>query len=101
MRLPRPFDRTRLIMPGVLAVEAPAFGGYLQVEQEIALLDRELGGQDLSGVPLLVLCDDAGFVAETLSNFIWATFTRSNPRTTCTGSGASSPTSTGGAGARS
>jgi len=43
------------------------------------VLDRELGGQDLSGLPLLVLCDDAGFTAETVNNFVWVTFTRSNP----------------------
>jgi 4-hydroxy-3-polyprenylbenzoate decarboxylase len=79
LRLPRPFDQARLVMPGVLAVEAPAFPGYGQVEQEIALLDRECSGQDLSGLPLLVLCDDAGFAAATMNNFIWTTFTRSNP----------------------
>jgi 4-hydroxy-3-polyprenylbenzoate decarboxylase len=27
----------------------------------------------------MVLCDDAGFVAKNLDNFVWATFTRSNP----------------------
>ncbi|MBA2604788.1 MAG: UbiD family decarboxylase [Acidobacteria bacterium] len=79
LRLPRPFDRTRLVMPGVLAVEAPPFGGYEGVAGEIALLDRELRGQDLSGLPLLVLCDDAEFTAETVNNFAWVTFTRSNP----------------------
>lgn len=79
LRLPRPFDQARLVLPGVLAVQAPAFRGHEQVEQEIALLDRELAGQDLSGLPLLVLCDDASFVAETMNNFIWTTFTRSNP----------------------
>ena len=29
--------------------------------------------------PMIVLADDAGFVAETLNNFLWVTFTRSNP----------------------
>jgi 4-hydroxy-3-polyprenylbenzoate decarboxylase len=79
LRLPRPFDGARLVMPGVLAIQAPAFQGYAQVEEEIAALDRELGSQDLSGLPLLVLCDDADFVAATVPNFIWTTFTRSNP----------------------
>ena len=79
LRLPRPFDRAVMVMPGVVAVEAPPFGTYEQVGQEMALLDRELRGQDLSGLPLLVLCDDAGFTAETVNNFVWVTFTRSNP----------------------
>jgi 4-hydroxy-3-polyprenylbenzoate decarboxylase len=79
LRLPRPFDRARMVMPGVVAVEAPPFATYEQVGQEIAELDGELRGQDLSGLPLLVLCDDAGFTAETVNNFVWVTFTRSNP----------------------
>lgn len=79
VRMPRPYDQVKLVMPGVLAVQAPAFQGYAHVEQEVALLDRELRGQDLSGLPLLILCDDAAFVAAGVSNFIWTTFTRSNP----------------------
>jgi 4-hydroxy-3-polyprenylbenzoate decarboxylase len=79
VRLPRPFDNARMVMPGVLAVEAPPFASHAEVEREIALLDRELGGQDLSGLPLLVLCDDAAFTAATIDNFVWVTFTRSNP----------------------
>src|SRR5690606_10173911 len=34
---------------------------------------------DLSGVGLIVLCDDASFTSECLNNFLWVTFTRSNP----------------------
>jgi 4-hydroxy-3-polyprenylbenzoate decarboxylase len=79
LHLPPPFDRTRLVMPGVLAVEAPPFGDQDQAEREIALLDRGLAGRDLSGLPLLVLCDDAVFAAESVNNFVWVTFTRSNP----------------------
>ncbi|HVL70214.1 MAG TPA: UbiD family decarboxylase [Vicinamibacterales bacterium] len=79
LRLPRPFGGARLVMPGILAVEAPAFVDYAAVQREIAALDAELGAQDLSGLPLLVLCDDAGFAAASVSNFVWVTFTRSNP----------------------
>jgi 4-hydroxy-3-polyprenylbenzoate decarboxylase len=79
LRLPRPFDRARMIMPGIAAVEAPPFTSYAEVEREVALLDRELRGQDLSGIPLLVLCDDAAFTAASIDNFVWITFTRSNP----------------------
>ncbi|MHB1169370.1 MAG: 3-octaprenyl-4-hydroxybenzoate carboxy-lyase, partial [Longimicrobiales bacterium] len=34
---------------------------------------------DLTGVPLIVLCDDASFTAASIDNFVWVTFTRSNP----------------------
>jgi 4-hydroxy-3-polyprenylbenzoate decarboxylase len=30
-------------------------------------------------LPLFILCDDAGFVADTINNFVWVSFTRSNP----------------------
>jgi 4-hydroxy-3-polyprenylbenzoate decarboxylase len=33
----------------------------------------------LADCPMLILCDDSGFMSEELSNFLWATFTRSNP----------------------
>lgn len=77
--LPRPFDRFRLALPGILAVEAPKFSSYEETEREIAALDHQLRTRDLRGLPLLVLCDDAGFTADTLNNFLWVTFTRSNP----------------------
>ena len=33
----------------------------------------------------MVLCDDAGFTAKNLNNFVWVTFTRSNPATDISG----------------
>jgi 4-hydroxy-3-polyprenylbenzoate decarboxylase len=77
--LPRPFDRHRMVMPGVLVVEAPRYTDDARTAAEIALLDDALRGADLAGVPLLVLCDDAAFTAASISNFVWVTFTRSNP----------------------
>ena len=98
--LPRPFDRFRMIIPGILAVEAPAFSSYEEAQREIDALDARLrermgdaaahtpgratGGAgsragSLDGLPLIVLCDDAGFTSASLSNFLWVAFTRSNP----------------------
>jgi 4-hydroxy-3-polyprenylbenzoate decarboxylase len=77
--LPRPFDGARVVVPGILAVGAPGFPGYDAVEREIAILDEYLRDRDLSGFPLLVLCDDADFTARSVENFVWVTFTRSNP----------------------
>jgi len=37
------------------------------------------GDGPLAGLALLVLCDDAGFTSASLANFLWVTFTRSNP----------------------
>ncbi|HEX8275021.1 MAG TPA: UbiD family decarboxylase [Longimicrobiaceae bacterium] len=77
--LPRPFGRGAMVMPGVLAVEGPRFTTYAEAEREAAALDGGLRGQELSGIPLIVLCDDAEFAAASIDNFVWVTFTRSNP----------------------
>lgn len=77
--LPRPFGRYQMVMPGVLAVEGPAFTGYETAAQEFGVLDGHLRAALPEGLPLLVLCDDAGFTAGSVANFVWITFTRSNP----------------------
>jgi 4-hydroxy-3-polyprenylbenzoate decarboxylase len=38
-----------------------------------------MGLQQLEGWPLIILTEDAPFCAESISNFSWVTFTRSNP----------------------
>ncbi len=35
--------------------------------------------EQLKGFPLIVVVDDADFVSATVNNFLWVTFTRSNP----------------------
>ncbi|HEY1008952.1 MAG: UbiD family decarboxylase [Daejeonella sp.] len=77
--LPRPFDKYKMVMPGILAVDAPTYVDSQQVAQEIRILDESIGFKNLDGLPLIVLCDDAGFTAGTINNFVWVTFTRSNP----------------------
>ncbi len=77
--LPRPFDKYKLVMPGILAVDAPEYLNAQQIGKELSILDESVGFKNLDGLPLIVLCDDAGFTAETINNFVWVTFTRSNP----------------------
>jgi 4-hydroxy-3-polyprenylbenzoate decarboxylase len=77
--MPRTFDKFKMVMPGVLAIEAPPFGNHEQTSHEIEILDIALANTNLDGLPLFILCDDAGFVAENINNFVWVSFTRSNP----------------------
>ena len=35
--------------------------------------------EKLNDFPLIVICDDARFIAKTFSNLIWSAFTRANP----------------------
>ena len=66
-------------LPGVVVVQAPSFHSYQQVREEMQSLEAQLGAQIADGVPMIVLADDAAFTARNLSNFLWVTFTRSNP----------------------
>jgi 4-hydroxy-3-polyprenylbenzoate decarboxylase len=79
LRLPDAFAEGALVMPGVLALQGPPFRSYNVVGEDIARIDAVLRGQRLEGLPLIVLCDDARFLAASIDNFVWVTFTRSNP----------------------
>lgn len=77
--LPPGFDEPKLVRQGILAVSAPGFSDYAAAEREMDDLCARLEQTDLSGLPLVVVADDARFVAGSLRNFLWVTFTRSNP----------------------
>ncbi len=71
----------RMIMPGVIALQAAPFTNYEAAAKEMqALSDQCALSQDqLTNAPLIVICDDASFTSQTLNNFLWVTFTRCNP----------------------
>ena len=75
------FQNPQLVLPGVIALQAPAFINYTEAPIEFTNLDSQLSNSlaSLEGVPLIVICDDANFVSENSNNFLWTTFTRSNP----------------------
>jgi 4-hydroxy-3-polyprenylbenzoate decarboxylase len=77
--LPRPFNKYKMVMPGVLAVEVPKNIRTSDMPLMLEILQEHLGEADLSGMPLMVLCNDAEFTAQSINNFVWVTFTRSNP----------------------
>ncbi len=77
--LPRPFETYKMVMPGVLAIEVPKNIKNSDLPIVLEILDEHLTGADLDGMPLMVFCDDAGFTAQSINNFVWVTFTRSNP----------------------
>lgn len=77
--MPSLFKGYRLAMPGVLAVEAPAFVSGRDTETQVTVLNDYFKDFDLEGLSLIILCDDAGFTAASIDNLVWVTFTRSNP----------------------
>jgi 4-hydroxy-3-polyprenylbenzoate decarboxylase len=82
------FTDPALCMPGVLALRAPRWKLDPKSGQDKAVLDfcKTLGSPD--GIALIVLCDDSAFTAQSLRNFLWVTFTRSNPAVDVYGVGA-------------
>jgi len=76
--LPEPFSDPHIVLPGIIAVKAPTY-----IDQEKTLDEiNKFGGlaiEKMNGFPLIIICDDSGFVSDSLNNFLWVTFTRSNP----------------------
>jgi len=121
------FRKPRVVLPGILVVEGPAYRGNgngngggprngVQGDSPIfasakigtvpdtkigtvpgetaprsraRVLDRAVErfcaayvrNDAINGFPLVVVVDDSDFAARTLDNFLWTTFTRSNPAT--------------------
>lgn len=88
---PEGFGNPRVCLPGILAVEGPKFRDQ-EAEVEPALrrfCETQASDSPLSAFPLVVIVDDSDFAARTLNNFLWTTFTRSNPAADIHGLGAS------------
>ena len=73
------FGAVGLAMPGVVCISAPAYTSAQEAAAEVNVLNAQLVNTTLEGVAIIVLCDDAGFTAQTLNNYLWVTYTRSNP----------------------
>ncbi|HLT42939.1 MAG TPA: UbiD family decarboxylase [Sphingobacteriaceae bacterium] len=75
----RGFENFKLALEGVLSIEAPAFTDYQNEEKVIGEFAEILKDSDCSGIALIILCDDAKFTSQNINNFVWTTFTKSNP----------------------
>lgn len=78
-KLPNIFSGAQLVLPGIMVIQANEYVSEAQTVHEISILNEVLKTQDLSTFPLLILADDAFFTAKNWQNFVWVTFTRSNP----------------------
>ncbi len=79
--LPENFSDPRIVMPGVMAVKALEYTDAQNANNEIEKFNKlsPASLQFLKAFPLIIICDDSEFVSQTLNNFLWVTFTRSNP----------------------
>lgn len=76
--LPDGFSDPRMVMPGLIAIQSPKFSG-VDSRDDLARFCRDVVCPTDSGVAMITLVDDSDFTAGNLKNWLWVTFTRSNP----------------------
>jgi len=83
--IPNNFKHPACCLPGVLIIQGPAHQTLKNEHDPIMQhLAKELSEQKhphISSFPLIVVVDDSHFVCRHLDNFLWVTFTRSDPAT--------------------
>lgn len=70
------------VMPGVVSISLEKFDDYNHAEKEIQELEIKLknrAGTFLNEIAMIIVCDDAKEVAAAANNFLWISFTRTNP----------------------
>jgi 4-hydroxy-3-polyprenylbenzoate decarboxylase len=86
--LPHGFSNLRLVAPGILAIQSPRFTD-VRSDQSLRALANSFSPEDsINRFPLVVLVDDSEFVSRNFANWLWVTFTRSNPAVDIDGIGA-------------
>lgn len=75
------FTNPKLALPGIIVLQASAFTNYDLANKEMERLNKQCSAinDQLKRFPIIIVCDNADFVSETLNNFLWVTFTRCNP----------------------
>jgi 4-hydroxy-3-polyprenylbenzoate decarboxylase len=85
LNLPDGFGDPKMVMPGVIAVTAPKHQGEASRDDMNRLAETLSGATALRSFPVITVCDDAEFASANLKNWLWLTFTRSNPAIDITG----------------
>lgn len=68
------------VLPGIVALDGPAYQDEVGTAEQVATWSELIQAREgLSDCPMIILCDDSAFVGAELNNFLWVTFTRSNP----------------------
>ena len=72
-------QQTKLFIPGILLIQTSKFTTYTNEKATMKNLLDALQKISLNEFPLVVLVDDVRFTGSNWPNFLWVTFTRSNP----------------------
>ncbi|MCA9076231.1 MAG: UbiD family decarboxylase [Planctomycetaceae bacterium] len=76
LTLPDGYRNPRVCLSGTIAIESKSEIFNLKSQNQPSAIDQL---STLSSFPLILLVDDSEFVASSLNNLLWVTFTRSNP----------------------
>ncbi|MCB1172848.1 MAG: UbiD family decarboxylase [Leptospiraceae bacterium] len=84
LKLPAGFRNAGLALPGVIVIQGPRYStpkaAARQIQKVAAFLKDQGRSAKWSGqFPLVVIVDDAAFSCQSLRNWLWITFTRSDP----------------------
>ena len=81
MGLPDWFTDPQVVLPGIVVVNGPPAGPDLkEKDAEIRGFCYAMKNHGMfRDYPLIIIVDDSEFAARNLDNFLWVTFTRSNP----------------------
>ncbi|CAA6818055.1 MAG: 3-polyprenyl-4-hydroxybenzoate carboxy-lyase (EC [uncultured Aureispira sp.] len=77
--LPIGFSKPKFVQKGILAIQAPPYTDHESGQKAIRHLESYLERYEMEHIPMVLVVDDSDFVTQTLNNFVWVTFTRSNP----------------------
>jgi 4-hydroxy-3-polyprenylbenzoate decarboxylase len=86
LHMPEGFDEPRMALPGVLVVRGPRFDPGADSPRRFCEAWRCDDPGDR--FPLIVIAEDSAFAAHSVRNWLWVTFTRSNPAADIDGVGA-------------
>ena len=86
--IPDNWTKAKQFDQGIMCIQGNSFESYEKANKEIEVLIDQLTVQDLSQVALIVISDDAEFTSANWDNFLWVSFTRSNPAKDVYGVGA-------------
>ncbi|MEZ4948739.1 MAG: hypothetical protein R2784_05025 [Saprospiraceae bacterium] len=78
INLPNGYSDPKMASKGILCIKGPNYNKE-NVQEEIELLKKGLEKIDVNDFPLIIIVDDSKFTTATLNNWLWVTFTRSNP----------------------
>ncbi len=88
LQLPDGFSDPRVVAPGILAISARKFDGQTGRCDVNAFCESKTIEDPINAFPLVTIVDDSDFAARTLNNWLWVTFTCSNPASDINGIGA-------------